>query len=142
MRGCLSEDITRLREKRAWLREQTFQSKAYGARRRMSLCYGWRMDYDGLLYFLRGGVMTKFRSYTLNAIAKEILGKQKLDVHYSQIPILHEGNDQMRRDLAEYCLWDALLPLELRGEFVLTVRAPRADARVRTRQNDGCGQRH
>jgi DNA polymerase delta subunit 1 len=104
--------FTRLDGKQAWLREQTFQSKAYGAKRTNELLCEGRFNFDALIFMLRGQ-MNKFRSYRLNAIAKELLNDSKVDVSYTQIPVLHEGSDLDRARLAYYCLKDALLPLAI-----------------------------
>lgn len=105
--------FTRVPGKKAWMRQQTFKSKAHGARSNNELLCEGRFDYDGLVFMLRGQ-MTKFRSYKLNAICKEVLdGKQKVEVGYQQIPALHEGSDEDRTRLSHYCMVDALLPLEL-----------------------------
>lgn len=104
--------FSRVKAKPAWLRQKTFQSKAYGAKTSTELVCEGRFDHDGLTYQLRG-VMEKYRSYKLNFIAKKVLNDQKVDVDYSQIPILYEGSDEDRTRLAWYCLVDALLPLQL-----------------------------
>jgi len=106
------ECITRVAHKKAYLREKTFNSKAYGARKSYELMCDGRFNYDGLTFMLRGQ-MTKYRSYKLNAISQEILGDSKVDVGYDQIPILYDGSDEDRGRLAWYCLKDSLLPLEL-----------------------------
>ncbi len=93
--------FSRVIGKKSWLREQVFQSKAYGAKKTNELVCEGRFDYDGLLFMLRGQ-MTKYRSYKLNAISKEVLNDQKVDVDYTQIPILHEGSDKDRTRLAWY----------------------------------------
>ena len=92
-------NFSRIKGKNAWLREQVFQSKAYGAKKTNELVCEGRFDYDGLIFMLRGQ-MTKYRSYKLNAISKEVLNDQKVDVDYTQIPILHEGTDSDRARLA------------------------------------------
>jgi DNA polymerase elongation subunit (family B) len=43
-------------------------------------------------------------AYKLNAISEHFLGDQKENVHYTQIPVLHRGNAETRRELAVYCL--------------------------------------
>ena len=106
-------NFSRLVSKRAWLREQTFQSKAYGAKKSTELMCEGRFDYDGLLFMLRGQ-MKKYRSYSLNNISSSVLKDTKLDVDYSQIPLLYESDDDDDRTrLAHYCLKDAILPLSI-----------------------------
>ncbi len=95
--------FSRLRGKQVWIRQKTFQSKAYGAKvSNEMLCEG-RFDYDGLTFMLRGQ-MEKYRSYKLNYISKKVLDDQKVDVDYSQIPILYQGTNADRTRLAYYCL--------------------------------------
>lgn len=112
--------FSRIEDKQVWIRTQTFQSKAYGAKvTNEMLCEG-RFSYDGLLFMLRGQ-MTKYRSYKLNYISKVVLDDQKLDVDYSQIPMLYNGDDADRARLYFYCLKDALLPLMLLEKLMAVV---------------------
>lgn len=104
--------ITRIQGQTAFMRERVFQSKAYGAKKSNELVCEGRFEYDGLVYLLRM-VYRKFRSYGLNAISGEILKDSKVDVDYSQIPILHEGTDEDRAHLCMYCSKDAQLPLDI-----------------------------
>lgn len=112
--------MSRLATQPAWMREQMFQSKAYGAKKSNEMVCEGRFDYDGLVFMLRGQ-MTKYRSYKLNAISKEVLGDQKVDVDYSQIPALHEGSDDDRARLTWYCIKDCLLPLELLDKLMAVI---------------------
>ena len=114
--------FTRRDDKAAWLRQQTFQSKAYGAKTTNELCCEGRFTFDALIFMLRGQ-MTKYRSYKLNAIAKELLGDSKVDVDYTQIPVLHERSDESRAHLCYYCLKDALLPLRILENRMAVVNA-------------------
>jgi hypothetical protein len=101
--GCFDSfmSFSRIRGKTVWIRQKTFQSKAYGAKvSNEMLCEG-RFDYDGLTFMLRGQ-MEKYRSYKLNHISKEVLDDQKLDVDYTQIPTLYEGTNADRTRLAWY----------------------------------------
>jgi DNA polymerase delta subunit 1 len=120
--GIMDEwlSFSRIKDKPAWLRQKTFQSKAYGAKTSTELICEGRFDHDGLTYQLRG-VMEKYRSYKLNYIAKKVLNDQKVDVDYSQIPILYEGSDEDRTRLAWYCMVDALLPLQLLEKLMAVV---------------------
>lgn len=112
--------FTRVTGKKAWMRSQVFKSKAYGAKKNNELLCEGRFDYDGLIFMLRGQ-MTKYRSYKLNAISKEVLDDQKVEVDYTQIPALHNGSDEDRTRLAWYCLKDALLPLELLNKLMAVI---------------------
>ena len=105
-------DFTRRPGKNAWLRPQKFESKAHGARKSNELVCEGRFTFDALVFMIRGQ-LTKYRSYKLNAISKELLEDSKVDVDYTQIPILHEGRDEDRAWLCYYCLKDAMLPLRI-----------------------------
>lgn len=105
-------EFSRMLGKKAYLREKTFNSKAYGAKKSYEMMCDGRFNYDGLIFMLRGQ-MTKYRSYKLNAISQEILGDSKVDVGYDQIPILYDGTDTDRARLSFYCLKDSILPLDL-----------------------------
>lgn len=105
-------DITRIKNKVAWMRSGMLRSKAYGAKVVNELMCEGRFIYDGLDFILRGQ-MDKFRDNTLNNIAHITLEENKLDVHFTQIPILHDGSDEDRTTLVEYCLKDATLPLRI-----------------------------
>ena len=52
----------------------------------------------------------------LEEVAKAYLNESKENIHYSEIPKLHEGDEITRRKLAVYCLKDAWLPLCLMEE--------------------------
>lgn len=112
--------ICKVEGKAARLRQQVFQSKAYGAKKSNELLCEGRFDYDGLVFMLRGQ-MTKYRSYKLNAISKEVIGDQKVDIDYTQIPRLHEGTSTDRSRLAWYCLKDALLPLQILDKLMAVI---------------------
>lgn len=105
-------NFTRIRDKEAYVRVTQLQSKAYGARKSYELLCEGRFDYDGLNFMYRG-IMMKFRSYTLNAIAKDVLGETKLEVHFSQIPQLFDGDDDDRARLFSYCCRDSELALRI-----------------------------
>jgi DNA polymerase delta subunit 1 len=114
-------DITRMPGERAYVRTQTFQSKAFGTRTVNDLVCEGRFDFDALTFMLRG-VMKKYRSYKLNSIAKEELNDTKVDIHHTQIPVLHESpRDADRGRLAFYCLKDALLPLRILDKLMAVV---------------------
>lgn len=112
----------RIKDKPARVREIIFQSKAYGAKKGYEFICEGRYDYDGLIFMLRGQ-MIKYRSYKLKYIAQKVLGDTKLDVSYSQIPILHNGSDEDRSRLAYYCLKDAILPLQILNKLMAMINA-------------------
>lgn len=101
--------MTRAKDSKLRIRESTFQSRAAGARSNKEVICEGRSDFDGMTFMLRG-VMRKFRSYSLNAIAGDLLGEQKADVDYSQIPDLHDSkfSEDCTR-LLYYCMRDTEL---------------------------------
>lgn len=105
--------LSRIKSSPLWVRKSTFQSRANGARANNEVNCEGRYDFDGMTFFLRG-VMKKYRSYALNAIAMEVLGEQKADVDYSQIPDLFDSaySDDTTR-LLFYCMRDTELVLTL-----------------------------
>lgn len=112
--------FARIRGKAAYVRKTEFTSKAYGSKKNYeTMCEG-RYDLDGLIFSIRG-LFKKFRSYTLNAMSETVLKDHKVDILYSQIPILHEGSDEDRSRLVWYCLKDALLPARLLEKWMATV---------------------
>ncbi len=120
--GCFNEFMlfSRILGKKVYIRQKTFQSKAHGAKvSNEMLCEG-RFEYDGLTFMLRGQ-MEKYRSYKLNYISHLVVGDQKVDVDYTQIPTLYEGDDEDRTRLAWYCLKDALLPLQILEKLMAVV---------------------
>lgn len=112
--------FSRILDKPVWIRQKTFQSKAYGAKTSNEMLCEGRFDHDGLTFMLRGQ-MEKYRSYKLNYIAKKVIGDEKHDVDHTQIPILYDGSDEDRTRLASYCTQDALLPLKLLDKLMAMV---------------------
>lgn len=96
----------------ATVREKTFTSKAYGARKNWEATITGRVLMDVFQVIVRM-VNIKLRSYTLNNVSWNILNDHKLDMHYSLITPFWNGGPDMRRAVAEYCLKDAILPLKL-----------------------------
>lgn len=105
-------NMTRMLHKTARIKETIIQSKAFGMKKRIETTIEGRLNYDAM-DFMVFGQLQKFRSYKLNAMSKELLGDQKVDVDYSQITPLHEGSDKDRSRLAYYCMKDTLLPLRI-----------------------------
>lgn len=55
----------------------------------------------------------KFPSYALGAVAKALLGDQKLDMPFTEITPSHDSGPEGRLLVAQYCIKDAILPLDL-----------------------------
>lgn len=64
----------------------------------------------------------KYRTYTLNAVSKHLLGDQKEDLHHSLIPRLATESDETRTRLLVYCLKDTMLPIRLMEKLEVLVR--------------------
>lgn len=102
--------LSRRKEVYCQCKTATFQSKAHGLRESFEVNLFGRWTIDLLQEIQRNH---KLRSYKLNSVAFRFLGKQKEDVHHSQITPLFNGSKEDRTVLAKYCLKDAELPLEL-----------------------------
>ncbi len=59
----------------------------------------------------------KFDSYSLNSVASKILGDTKIDLPPSEIFAKFRGDDADRALVAEYCVKDTLLPLQLMAKL-------------------------
>lgn len=110
--------LGRLRDKFPRLREQTFTSKAYGTSEQETAYIPGVVQFDLLPYIKRN---FKYRSYSLNAVASNILDERKEDVPYGAITSLWKGTAATRSRLAKYCLKDALLPLRIIEKQMLLV---------------------
>ncbi|XP_072033784.1 DNA polymerase delta catalytic subunit-like [Amphiura filiformis] len=102
--------LSRLKDVRSVVKDQSFQSKQLGKRENKYVNMDGRVQFDLLQVLVRD---YKLRSYRLNAVSYHFLQEQKEDVHHSIITDLQNGNDQTRRRLAVYCLKDAYLPIRL-----------------------------
>ena len=101
--------LGKIKRSKSRLKKQKFSSKAYGTRYSMVANLHGRPQFD-VLTVLRRDTATKLRSYTLNDVSKSVLKMQKKDMDYKLIPVYHVGTDDQRRKLADYCLWDSILP--------------------------------
>ena len=61
----------------------------------------------------------KLRSYTLNYVAAEFLGDQKMDLPHTQITPLWKGNDEDRKKIGVYCIKDSDLPMRIMDKLVV-----------------------
>lgn len=114
-------DISRIKRKRCWIRRTESTSRAFGTRETCELLCAGRYTTDGI-DFMQRCVMKKYRSYSLNAIAELEVGDRKLDVDYSQIPLLfHSKRNVDRTRLLWYCLKDTMLPLVILRKLMAVV---------------------
>jgi DNA polymerase delta subunit 1 len=108
--------LGRIWKERAWLKDSTFSSKAYGTRESKECHMAGRVTLDILQVIQREH---KLRSYTLNAVSARFIQDQKDDVPHDQISVLHNGTDADRKRLAEYCIKDALLPMKILNKLMI-----------------------
>ncbi|RYG51790.1 hypothetical protein EON67_02630, partial [archaeon] len=101
---------------KAYMRDTTFQSSAYGKRENVETTIDGRIIFDMLQYVRREH---KLSSYSLNSVSAHFLGQQKEDVHHSIIADLQAGTADDRRRLAVYCLKDAYLPQKLMDKLMV-----------------------
>ena len=97
---------SRCKNYESYYRKATLESRAFGKNERIDHVVPGRVCFDLLAWMQRE---VKARSYTLNAISKEILKDQKDDVDHTMIPILQNGTDDDRMRLMKYCFKDAYL---------------------------------
>eukprot|EP00466_Bigelowiella_natans_P005329 jgi/Bigna1/136844/aug1.36_g11552 len=93
------------------IQEQEFSSGAFGS----SVSYRYKMPgrvgVDLYPYLKRN---FKFRSYKLNEVSKELLGRQKVDLPIKDMFSHFKSRDPARlKEIHRYCLMDTLLPLDI-----------------------------
>jgi DNA polymerase elongation subunit (family B) len=112
--GILDEFVQmgKLVAKRATIRKTAFNSAGKGARLDYSVAIDGRFDFD-MIKSIKEQFDLKLRSYSLGSVAKHVLGYQKVEMPYQNIPIYQAGTDDQRSHLCYYCWWDAELCYEL-----------------------------
>lgn len=68
-----------------------------------------------LFRWVRSNPMMKFRSYKLDAVAKELIDptEGKVELPHQLIPVYYAGTSAQRRTLCEYCAYDAELVVKI-----------------------------
>ena len=94
------------------IRETEFFSAQMGKQRRVKVSVEGRAVMDMLLA-IRNNQSYRLERYTLDAVSKYFLGDQKKDVHFTQITPMWQKDSASRKELGEYCLHDAKLPIDL-----------------------------
>lgn len=89
-------------------RPHRFQSSAFGTKETFLVGMPGRTNFD---MFQWVGREMKLRSYSLNAVSKEVLGDQKEDVPHYMIRPLYLESAEGRARVGMYCIKDAILPL-------------------------------
>lgn len=103
---CCSGDV-----QNPWrMAKSTFTNKAYGERSGYEILYPGITFYDVMRVDQRE---VKRRSYTLGAVAKEVVGKSKEDLHYSLITPYFDGTLEERTSVFSYCLIDCARTFEV-----------------------------
>lgn len=103
---CCSGDVDH-----PWTKKMsTFGNKAYGSRSGFEIIYPGVTFYDVMQIDMRE---SKRRSYGLNAVAKEVLGDKKDDMHFSEITPLFRGSAKDRARVFKYCLIDCARTFEI-----------------------------
>lgn len=87
----------------ATFEKSTMQSNQAGAVEKYTYDMPGTVFIDPLIIFRQ---QEKLRSYSLNAVAEELLDDQKDDMPYSEIPILQRGSSADRAKIAHYCVQD------------------------------------
>lgn len=109
------------------LKRCTFQSNAYGRKEFDVAMMTGRCQLD-VLETIQRDYTCKYRSYKLDACAKEILGESKEDVPFWEITPLYMKNGESRKRMVSYCVTDAYLPPlmeERKGHGILYVEQAR-----------------
>lgn len=104
--------ITRLHKGRMVIRETEFFSAQMGKQRRVKVTIPGRAVLD-MLMAIRNNQSYRLEKYTLDAVSSYFLGDHKKDVHFTQITPMWLKDAASRKELGEYCLHDAKLPIDL-----------------------------
>lgn len=106
--GKLFDKLSRLENIPASIKHEVFSSSAYGDSEYKRFYIPGRLNYDLLIHYKRG--MTKYSSYKLDFIAKEILNVGKHEVSVKQIfSYYKEGDPEKIKIIGQYCQMDTEL---------------------------------
>lgn len=78
----------------------------------------WKVDVHGRVNWdvykiVIADIGLKLRGYSLNCVAQQELGDQKMDMSYMQLNQLQDGSPEDRNLIARYCLKDCVLPHQI-----------------------------
>ena len=104
--------MTRIKQGKMAIRETEFFSAQMGKQRRVKVTIAGRAVLD-MLMAIRNNQSYRLEKYTLDAVSAYFLGDHKKDVHFTQITPMWHKDSASRRELGEYCLHDAKLPIDL-----------------------------
>ena len=104
--------MSRTHQSKLAIRETEFFSAQMGKQRRVKVTIAGRAVLD-MLMAIRNNQSYRLEKYTLDAVSAYFLGDHKKDVHFTQITPMWNKDAASRRELGEYCLHDAKLPIDL-----------------------------
>jgi DNA polymerase delta subunit 1 len=110
--GAEFDAMTRTQQSKLTIRETEFFSAQMGKQRRVKVTIMGRAVLD-MLMAIRNNQSYRLEKYTLDAVSAYFLGDHKKDVHFTQITPMWNKDSASRRELGEYCLHDAKLPIDL-----------------------------
>jgi DNA polymerase elongation subunit (family B) len=100
-------DFSRHLEKKCSIHTAFFQSAATGARKDFEAKTPGRISCDMLKFVKAPGNRIKLRSYKLGNVLANLLGKNKVEMPYDQIPKYYYGTDEQRAHLCHYGWYDS-----------------------------------
>ncbi len=109
------------------MKKCTFQSNAYG-RKDFHIPMITGRCYLDVLETIQRDYTCKYRGYTLNNCAKELLGEEKDDIPFWKITSMYMKNGEARKKMVKYCVTDAYLPPKMeekKGHAILYVEQAR-----------------
>lgn len=101
-------------------REVKQMSRNNGNSERIDITHEGRVCYDMLPFVQQN---KKYASYSLNNVARVLLDDQKEDMDYEMITPLHCGTAADRRQVATYCIKDAVLPYRIAQKLLVFEQA-------------------
>jgi DNA polymerase delta subunit 1 len=97
----------RLVDHNCYVRNNFFQSAAKGVRKDFKAIVPGRFSSDMLKFVKEPGNRIKLRSYKLGNVLAHLLGKNKVDMPYDQIPKYYHGTEEQLSHLCTYAWYDS-----------------------------------
>jgi DNA polymerase delta subunit 1 len=110
--------LGRITREECIMQERTTSSRAHGTQKTVRYSMSGRIQID---LYKHIQLEHKLASYKLNAVAFHFLKDRKEDVPYFCIRPLFYGTNDERSKLAQYCVKDTLLPLQLLDRLMIVV---------------------
>ena len=108
--------LSKLNEETSEMYEAQFSSGAYGDSDFKMLPTKGRLQLDLHVYIKREH---KLSSFKLDNVAKHFLNDQKVDMEYKLLFQKLKESSSTRKEVAEYCIYDSVLPLRLIQKLVI-----------------------